>query len=74
MFPPQIWRFFTAFLITEKNLGILFDTYFLYMYLSQLEVGRFSRKEDLIWYLLVVGATILVSLAAIHILFLCPVP
>jgi len=63
MFPPQIWRFATAFLITGPNLGLLFDTYFLYSYLSQLEIGnpRFPRKEDLIWYLMFVGGTIMVS-------------
>ncbi|UNI18957.1 hypothetical protein JDV02_005186 [Purpureocillium takamizusanense] len=61
MFPPQIWRFATAFLITGPKLGLLFDTYFLYSYLSQLEVGhpRFPRKEDLIWYLMFVGGSIM---------------
>lgn len=64
MLPPQIWRFGTAFLLTGPALGLLFDTYFLYSYLSQLEVGnaRFSRKEDLVWYLMFVGGTIMVSL------------
>jgi Derlin-2/3 len=62
-FPPQIWRFATSFLITGSGLGLLFDTYFLYTYLSQMEVGnpRFPRKEDLIWYLVFVCGTILVS-------------
>lgn len=27
-FPPQIWRFFTTFLITRPMLGMLFDPYF----------------------------------------------
>jgi hypothetical protein len=27
-FPPQIWRFVTSFLITGKDLSIIFDTYF----------------------------------------------
>ncbi|TWU73807.1 hypothetical protein ED733_004543 [Metarhizium rileyi] len=60
-FPPQIWRFATSFLITGSGLGLLFDTYFLYSYLSQMEVGnpRFPRKEDLIWYLIFVCGTIL---------------
>lgn len=63
MFPPQIWRFGTAFLLTGPSLGLLFDTYFLYSYLSQLEVGnaRFSWREDLVWYLMFVGGTIMVS-------------
>ncbi|KAG6257431.1 hypothetical protein E4U49_006791 [Claviceps purpurea] len=62
-FPPQIWRLATSFLITSPGIGLLFDTYFLYTYLCQLEVGnpRFPRKEDLFWYLLFVCGTILVS-------------
>lgn len=62
--PPQLWRLGTTFLITGPNLGLLLDTYFLYSYLSQLEIGnpRFSRKEDLAWYLIFVGGTIMVSL------------
>lgn len=61
--PPQLWRFGTAFLLTGPSLSLLFDTYFLYSYLSQLEVGnpRFPRKEDLVWYLMFVGGTIMVS-------------
>lgn len=60
-FPPQIWRFFTAFLLTGPELSMLFDTYFVYSYLSQLEAGnpRFSRKEDLLWYLTFCGGTIM---------------
>jgi hypothetical protein len=27
-FPPQLWRLVTSFLITGKDLSILFDTYF----------------------------------------------
>jgi hypothetical protein len=64
-FPPEIWRIPTSFLLTGEGLGLLFDTYFLYQYLSQLELGnpRFPRKEDLIWYLMFVSGTTLVSLA-----------
>ncbi|KAI1327814.1 Der1-like family protein [Xylariaceae sp. FL0255] len=60
-FPPAIHRFVTSFLITSKDLGVLMDTYFLYTYLSQLEKGnpKFSRKEDLIWYLMFVGGIII---------------
>ncbi|KAI1505621.1 Der1-like family-domain-containing protein [Biscogniauxia marginata] len=59
-FPPGIHRFVTSFLITSKDLGVLFDTYFVYTYLSQLEKGnsKFMKKEDLIWYLMFVGGTI----------------
>ncbi|KAI1266604.1 Der1-like family protein [Xylariaceae sp. FL1019] len=62
-FPPAIHRFITSFLITSKDLGVLMDTYFVYTYLSQLEKGnsKFSRKEDLIWYLVFVGGVIIVS-------------
>ncbi|KAI9149216.1 Derlin-2 [Paramyrothecium foliicola] len=58
--PPQIWRVVTTYFVTS-GLGILFDTYFSYRYLSELEVGhpRFPRKEDLLWYLIFVGGTVL---------------
>ncbi|RDA86373.1 hypothetical protein CP532_1068 [Ophiocordyceps camponoti-leonardi (nom. inval.)] len=74
-FPPQIWRFITAFLLTGPELSILFDTYFVYSYLSQLEAGnpRFSRKQDLLWYLTFVGGAImfLSRIAPSHLL-ICP--
>ncbi|KAH6892197.1 Der1-like family-domain-containing protein [Thelonectria olida] len=59
--PPQIWRPVTSFLITGGGLGLLFDSYFLYHYLSQLELShpRFPRKADLLWYLIFVSGTIL---------------
>jgi hypothetical protein len=62
--PPQIWRPVTCFLITFPNLGILFDTFHMYMYMSQLEKGhpRLSRREDLVWYLTFICGTILVGL------------
>ncbi|CRK36916.1 hypothetical protein BN1723_015150 [Verticillium longisporum] len=63
-FPPQVWRIWSNFLVTGPQLSLLFDTYFLYSYTSALEVGnpRFSKKEDVIWYLLFVGGVITVSL------------
>jgi Derlin-2/3 len=62
--PPQVWRLVTCFLITFPNLGVLFDTFHMYMYMSQLEKGhpRLSRREDLVWYLTFVCGTILVGL------------
>ncbi|CRJ92848.1 hypothetical protein BN1723_008539 [Verticillium longisporum] len=59
-FPPQAWRIWSNFLVTGPQLSLLFDTYFLYSYTSALEVGnpRFSKKEDVIWYLLFVGGVI----------------
>ncbi|OLN84908.1 Derlin-2-like protein 1 [Colletotrichum chlorophyti] len=58
--PPQIWRIGTNFLMTGPQLGLLFDTYFLYSYLTALEVGnaRFPRREDVVWYLIFVCTVI----------------
>ena len=70
-FPPQIWRLFTAFLLTGPQLGLLFDAYFSYQYLSQLERGRYSKKEDLLWYLTFICGTILVSRRDAYISTMC---
>jgi hypothetical protein len=72
--PPEVWRIVTAFLITGDGLSMLFDTYFLYQYLSQLELGntRFPRKEDVLWYLMFVSGTILVGLDVLfHSIHIC---
>lgn len=63
-FPPAIHRLFTSFLLTGPGLGVLFETYFVYSYLSQIEKSnpKFSRKEDLLWYLMFVGGVIIVGL------------
>ncbi|KAI0002312.1 Der1-like family-domain-containing protein [Xylariaceae sp. FL0662B] len=60
-FPPEIHRLVTSFLLTGPNLSVLFDTYFVFTYLSQLERNnsKFTRKEDLIWYLMFVGGVII---------------
>lgn len=60
---PEIWRPFTSFCLTGPQIGIIFDTYWLYQYLVQLETAnpRLPRKEDVLWYLLVVGSTIIVG-------------
>jgi membrane associated rhomboid family serine protease len=62
-FPPEIWRLPTSFLLTGPKMSILFDTYFLYQYMSQLEMGhpKFPRKEDLLWYLLFVSGVVVVG-------------
>lgn len=62
-FPPAIHRLVTSFLITGPQIAIIFEPYFLYSYLSQLEKenSKFSRKEDLVWYLMFVGSVIIVS-------------
>ncbi|OTA98293.1 hypothetical protein M426DRAFT_326113 [Hypoxylon sp. CI-4A] len=60
-FPPALYRLVTTFLLTGPNMSVLFDTYFVFTYLSQLEMSnsRFSKKEDLIWYLIFVAGVIL---------------
>lgn len=62
--PPGVHRLVTSFMITQPQLGVLMDTYFTFSYLSQLEKSnsKFSRKEDLIWYLMVVGTVVIVGL------------
>ncbi|KAI2602050.1 Der1-like family-domain-containing protein [Hypoxylon sp. NC1633] len=60
-FPPPLYRLVTTFILTGPGLGVLFDTYFIFTYLSQLETSnsKFSKKEDLIWYLIFVAGVIL---------------
>lgn len=62
-FPPQIWRLVTGFFLTSGGLALVFDSYFLYMWLVAVETGhpRLPRRADVIWYLMFVGATILVG-------------
>jgi hypothetical protein len=62
-FPPEIWRPFTSFFLSSPKLGIILDPYWVYQYMTQLELAntRLPRKEDVLWYLLTVGATIIVS-------------
>jgi len=58
--PPQIWRVATCFLITRPKLGILFDTYWVYNYTSQIEHSnpKFRTKEDVVWYLMFVAGVL----------------
>jgi len=60
--PPQIWRLATGFLISQPKLGIILDPYFVFSYASQLETAspKFSRKEDLAWYLVFVCSVIMI--------------
>lgn len=50
-------------MITGPNLGILFDTYLIYNYMSQLEKGhpRLAKREDVVWYLIFICSTIMVG-------------
>ncbi|KAG9246242.1 Der1-like family-domain-containing protein [Calycina marina] len=51
--PPQLWRIPTSFLLTGPQLGMIFDTYFIYTYGSKLETAssRFSQPGDFATYL-----------------------
>ncbi|KAI1458503.1 Der1-like family-domain-containing protein [Annulohypoxylon moriforme] len=58
-FPPGLYRLVTSFLLTGSGMSVLFDTYFVFTYLSQLENNpKFQNKEDLIWYLMFVTGII----------------
>jgi hypothetical protein len=61
---PQLWRIFTAFLITKPKFAILLDPYFLYQYGSAIEreSSRFSQPGDFFTYTMFVGSLIVVSL------------
>ncbi|KAI1437268.1 Der1-like family protein [Xylaria sp. CBS 124048] len=63
-FPPELQRLITSFLLTGGGLSVVFDTYFVYTYLSQLELSnaKFTKKGDLIWYLaFVCGIIVLIN-------------
>lgn len=62
-FPPEVWRFATAFFLSGPKLELIMDPYFAYQNLSQLEMSntKFSRKEDLLWYLITVGGFTMVG-------------
>ncbi|TGJ73234.1 hypothetical protein EYR41_000343 [Orbilia oligospora] len=57
--PPQLWRIFSSFFLTSKDLGILFDTYTIYKYGLDLETIHFNTSGDFLWYLLFNGTVIL---------------
>lgn len=70
---PQVWRIFTAFLITKPKFGILMDPYLLYQYGSGLEreSNRFPRPGDFFVYTIFVGSIIVVSLRSCMHLSIC---
>ena len=72
---PQVWRLFTAFLITKPQFGIILDPYFLYRYGSELEreSARFAQPGDFFTYTMFVGSAIVVSLS-LSVLFVMPSP
>jgi hypothetical protein len=61
---PQVWRVFTAFLITKPKFAILLDPYFLYQYGSAIEreSSRFAQPGDFFVYTMFVGSVIVVSI------------
>lgn len=65
---PQVWRIFTAFLITKPKFAILLDPYFLYQYGSALEreSSRFAQPGDFFVYTMFVGSVIVVSICLSH--------
>jgi Derlin-2/3 len=71
-FPPEVWRLVTGFLLTQPQLGLIFDTFHVYTGIQRLEVAnpRFPRRVDVIWYLIFVCSTILM----INKLFYYPSP
>lgn len=64
---PQIWRVFTAFLITKPKFAILLDPYFLYQYGSGLEreSSRFPQPGDFFVYTVFVGSVIVATAGAV---------
>ncbi|KAL4726129.1 hypothetical protein ACLX1H_006806 [Fusarium chlamydosporum] len=62
MFPPQIWRLVTSFFISLDAMSLIMNSFFLYRYCSQMEMGnpRFPRKVDLVYYLFFVCSVILI--------------
>ncbi|MCJ1472866.1 hypothetical protein MMC13_001515 [Lambiella insularis] len=62
-FPPEIWRFFTAFFLSGPQLAIIFDPYTIWQYSSALETEspRFAQPGDFLTYILFVGAVIALS-------------
>jgi len=58
---PEVWRIFSAFLLTGGGMSFIFDLYFMYTYGSALETGsaRFSVPGDFLTYVIFVGLVIL---------------
>lgn len=57
--PPQLWRVFTSFFLTGPGFSILFDSYMIWQYGSDLESQHFNTSGDFLYYLLFNGAIIL---------------
>ncbi|KAK6349676.1 hypothetical protein TWF696_005955 [Orbilia brochopaga] len=57
--PPQLWRLFTPFFLTGAGFAILFDTYMIWQYGSELESLHFASSGDFLYYLLFNGVIII---------------
>ncbi|KAH7357479.1 Der1-like family-domain-containing protein [Pyrenochaeta sp. MPI-SDFR-AT-0127] len=64
---PQVWRLFTAFLITKPKFAILLDPYFLYQYGSAIEreSSHFAQPGDFFVYTVFVGSFIIATAGVI---------
>ncbi|KAH8733217.1 Der1-like family-domain-containing protein [Phaeosphaeriaceae sp. PMI808] len=64
---PQVWRIFTAFLVTKPKIGILLDPYFFYQYGSGLEreSPRFSQPGDFFTFVVFVATVIVHTILAV---------
>ncbi|KAI4154314.1 MAG: hypothetical protein L6R39_001418 [Caloplaca ligustica] len=58
---PEVWRIPSSFCITGPSWSILYDTYFLWTYSSNLEreSPRFTQPGDFFFYVLFIGTVIL---------------
>lgn len=58
---PEIWRIFSSFCITGPDWSVLYDTYFLWTYSSNLEreSPRFTQPGDFFFYVLILGIQIM---------------
>ncbi|RMJ25090.1 Der1-like family [Aspergillus sp. HF37] len=61
--PPEIWRPFSAFLLTGRGIGFFLDLYHMFKYGSALERDSpwFSGPDDFFVYVLFVGTVILLT-------------
>ncbi|KAF3925623.1 Derlin-2 [Orbilia brochopaga] len=53
--PPQLWRLFTSFFLTGGGFAILFDSYMIWQYGSDLEAQHFNTSGDFLFYMLFNG-------------------
>ncbi|KAE9372521.1 hypothetical protein N431DRAFT_243181 [Stipitochalara longipes BDJ] len=51
--PPEVWRLFTPFILTESRVGVLYEPFFLYIYAAKNEAAspKFLQRADFITYI-----------------------